>query len=206
MARQVPKAAHGFPNRAKSRLVLIGAILPIAGDSPNHEARVFPMQHIRPKPHAFQIARAEILDQPIGAAEQRDQLRAIIRLFQIECDAELIAPMHAEPDSITIDIAAPTAHRVTAWRFDLDHLRTKVREQARGERGGDVMAKLHELQARKRQAGGGWGRGHGTGVRAFLCQAETPAGLENAPNPHSGFQKGRFCGTLSPTAWGRPSQ
>ena len=162
MAREVPEAPHRFPNRAKGRLVLIGTILPIARNPPDHEARVFLMQHIRPKPHAFQIAGAEILNQPIGAAEQRDQLRAIIRLFQIKRDAEFIAPMHAEPDGIAIDIAAPTAHRVPARGFDLDHLSAEVREQARGERGGNVMAELHELEAGKGEVGSGGG--HGPGV------------------------------------------
>ena len=166
MAREVPEAAHRFPNRAKGGLVLIGAILPIAGNPPDHEARVFLMQHIRPKAHAFQIARAKILNQPIGAAEQRDQLRAIIRLFQIERDAELIAPMHAEPDSIAIDIAAPAPHRVPAWGFDLDHLSAEVREQARGERGGNVMAKLHELEASEGEVGGGGGHGLGLAENA----------------------------------------
>ena len=166
MAREVPQAPHGFPNRPKSGLVLIGTILPIAGNPPNHEARVFAMQHIRPKPHAFQIARAEILNEPISAAEQRDQLRAIIRLFQIKRDAELIAPMHAEPDGIAIDIAAPTAHRVPARGFHLDHLSAQISQQARGERGSDVMAKLHELEAGEGEVGGGAGHGPGLAENA----------------------------------------
>ena len=178
MAREVPKAAHGFPNRAKGRLVLIGTILPIAGNPPDHEARVFLMQYFRPQPHAFQITRAEILNQPISAAKQRDQLRAIIRLFQIKRDTELIAPMHAEPDGIAIDIAAPTPHRVPAWGFHLDHLSAQIREQARGERGSDVMAKLHELEASEGEVGGRGG--HEAFVSGEWARGKSPPSKPNS--------------------------
>ena len=189
MAREVPKAAHRFPNRAKGRLVPIGTILPIARNPPDHEARVFLMQHIRPKPYPFQIAGAEILNQPIGAAEQRDQLRAILRLFQIERDAELIAPMHAEPDGIAVDIAAPTAHRVPARGFDLDHLSAEISQQARGKGGGNVMAKLHELEAGKGEVGGRGGHG------AFVS-GEWARGKSAPSKPNSNLS--RLHSSLSP--------
>ena len=70
--------------------------------------------------------------------------------------------MHAEPNGIAIDIAAPTAHRVPARGFHLDHLGAQIGQQARGEGGSDVMAKLHELEAGKGEVWGG--AGHGAGL------------------------------------------
>lgn len=93
--------------------------------------------------------------------------------------------MHAEPDGIAIDIAAPTAHRVPAWRFDLDNLSAQISQQARGERGSDIMAKLHELEAGKGQVGGGAGHGPGLAENAEAARAVQGAGGGALARPSS---------------------
>jgi hypothetical protein len=48
---------------------------------------------------------------------------------------------------MTVDLLAPLAHRIAARRFNLDDVRAKIGEQARGEWGGNKMAQLKYVHA-----------------------------------------------------------
>jgi len=96
MPGQMPQAAHRLANRTKRRLVAIGPVLPVAGDTRDDEPRIHRVQFVRSDFQPLQLPRAHVLDQHIGARRKFQQRIPV--LLQIQFDRELVAAVHAEPD------------------------------------------------------------------------------------------------------------
>jgi hypothetical protein len=67
-ARRV--AGHALDQGAEAGPVAVGTVLTPAGYPQDNQARVLPMQHIRPEPHRLERSRTEILDQHLRGCDQ----------------------------------------------------------------------------------------------------------------------------------------
>ena len=148
---EVAKPAHRLADRAEGGLVAVGAVLAVAADAGDHQARVGSVQLGRAEAIALQLAGAIIFHQGVGPPRQPQQLRLVGRVLEVERDAELVAAMHAEPHRMAVLLAAPAAEGVAARRFHLDHLGAEIGQQAGAEGRGDVVPQFNHLQPCQRQ-------------------------------------------------------
>ena len=73
------KARHALDQRAEAGAPVVGAVLAPARDAHDDQTRISRQQDVGTHPHAFERARAEALDEEVGAGgklEQRARVRA----------------------------------------------------------------------------------------------------------------------------------
>ncbi len=150
----VPQAAHGFADRAETRLVLHRPGLTETGQAHHHQFRVQGVQGFPAQTKFFQDAGAEILDEDVGFAQQLFQDRQTVRVFQIEGQRLLVARLDEPPQRGAFVQFAPLAQGIAAVRrLDLDHLGAEFAANARGKRPGDQRTQFNDFQTRERFAG-----------------------------------------------------
>ena len=142
-------AGHALDQGAEAGPVAVGAVLTPAGNPQDNEARVLPMQHLRPEPHRLERPRTEILDQHLGGGQKVEEQLAPARLAQAHRQALLVArvdlPMHADP------VGLPGAQRVAALRIlDLHDLGPEIGELQADHIAGDEARHVDDPHAVER--------------------------------------------------------
>ncbi len=155
VAVDVAEAGDRLAARGEARAVAVAAALAVARDARVDAARIDGVHLLGAEVPALHRARAEVLDDHVGARAQlgRDLLAA--RLAQVERDGALVAREHRPPERVVVVAQAPPlAHRVAARRrLDLDDVGAEVAEQRADERAGQELAELDRAQAGERPAG-----------------------------------------------------
>src|SRR5574337_722875 len=117
---------------------------------------------IRPGAPALHRAGAEVLDQHVRLAGEAPHDVLPLGPAQVERERALVARLHLPPDRGAALQQPPAAQRVAAadprarrvgGRLDLDHVGAEVGQRLRGERAGDQLAELDDLQPGERAGG-----------------------------------------------------
>ena len=135
MTIHVSKSADPFANRCKTRLISVGPVLSIPGNSCVHQPGIGFLKLLRTEAPTLDHARAKVLDHHIGAIDQfPDQCHPLF-CFQINGHRFFISRQRIPPKRSTILQLAPSTNRVTAigW-LDFDHLGTKIAQHTPGKR------------------------------------------------------------------------
>ncbi len=126
----------------------VGPGRPEAGDRAVDQAGIGGRQHIVREAQPLHDPGAIVLEQDVGAFEQRQQHRTTGIGAQIERDAALAAVIGDEVR--TVIAAAEAAERVAGGRLDFDDLGAEIGEHQPGERCRDHVSYTH-LDVYKRQ-------------------------------------------------------
>ena len=130
----------------------IGAVRPVARDlrvddigAESPDARLVQRDSFRP-------SRREVLQEHVGRRDERFHRRACGRVLQVECDTPLTAvhPDEAARKSLRGRVP-PTRDVADPGLLDLDHVRSQVGEEARGERPGETVLAGDDADAGERR-------------------------------------------------------
>jgi hypothetical protein len=119
-------------------------VLAEAGDADDDEARVQPRHLHDRQPEAFERSGPEVLDQDVRAFEQSAEDGELVRAFEVERDAELVAVQEPVVRARSVDERAESAGVVSARRLDLDHLGAEIGEQHPAERSRKNTSELED--------------------------------------------------------------
>ena len=108
--------------------------LAVAGDRAIDQLGIDRAHRLIAEPQPRHHAGAELLDQHIGAGQQRHKLVAIGLVLEIEHEALLAAVEQREHRALAVEARLVMAHVLAARPLDLDHLGAGLRQQQRGER------------------------------------------------------------------------
>ena len=108
--------------------------LAVAGDRAIDQPRIDLAQRPGPETEPRHHAGPELLDQNVGALDQRHQPGAVGFVLEIEHQALLAAVEHGEHRALAVEARLVAAHVLAARPLDLDHLRARLGEHQGGER------------------------------------------------------------------------
>ena len=150
-AGNVAQAAHRLADGPKARLRRHRPGLAETRKAHHDQPGVFGRQCIPTKPQLVENAGAKILDHDVGFARQMPDDGNTLRMFQIDRDRLFVAGLQIPPEGSSFIQLAPLTQRITAIRrFDLDHLGTELRHDARSEGAGNESAELKDFEASQR--------------------------------------------------------
>ena len=115
---------------------LVGARtgLAVAGDRAIDQPRIDRPHRLVAEPEPRHDARAELLDQHVGAFDQRLKLGAIRFALEVEHQAFLAAVEQREHRALAVETRLVMAQVLAARPLDLDHLGAGLGQQQGGER------------------------------------------------------------------------
>ena len=147
-AVQVAKAARCFTRRRVAGTVRVRALLSVARDASDDEARVALHEHIGAHTPTLERAGLEVLHEHIAFVEQSESQLLPFRLSKIERDDLLVASEERPPQG-TRSVrsvgpnSAPVTHRVALiGGFNLDDLSPEVAQHAPDEGTGEDHPKF----------------------------------------------------------------
>jgi hypothetical protein len=147
LADELAHAAERLGHRGEPGTPRHRARLAVRRDPRDDELRVDPGQRRRVEAPPVERAGAEVLQQRVGAREQREDGVAALRLLEVQRDRALAAVDGAEQHRGVPGVQAPVAELVAGARsLDLDDLGAEVGEQAARRRRGDEVAELDDPQ------------------------------------------------------------
>jgi hypothetical protein len=132
-------------------LVAVRTGVAVAGDVADDQRRIGLAQPLRSKREAGRRARRQVLDEHVGARQQRGEDPFCVRLLEVEGQRFLRSVQPHEVARHAVDRRIVCTREIAgAWPLNLDHPRAEVSQMAGGERRRNGLLQRHDGQSFKR--------------------------------------------------------
>ena len=132
-----------------------GPVLTETGDAAINQPRIDPAQRVKPEPETRHDARTELLDQHVGALDQRRQPGERIGRLEVDGDRAFAAVQQHEIGAVGAELRLVCAHLVPDTRpLDLDDVGAGFRQQQSGQRPWQQGAEVENFDAGEREHAG----------------------------------------------------